>query len=262
MRGTFPQDKSGTVQTTRWYAKPVDPYWTWTAVSYFDDYVEAQSSMSDTRMRASYYEYNAGAYTFSNPSNLLGAAALVPGTDASTLGHAVIITAQNGLSRNQLYYSAHTADVQNARLSDYYSSTMIKFIVPTSMVHVTTCEYGTHTFSATVSGSAYDSTCNKCGECNLYIKNNLQGRVSMGSTVTLTGQTNMTCYRMAMKVQRVGSSTVSWLGEVTNTSTYSKSYTFSQAGLYVVTLYARDTNPDLYPEDTTSVDCSYVIRVG
>lgn len=52
--GTFPQDKSGTSSTSRWYAKPVEPYWAWTAVSLFDDYVEAQSSMSDTRMSASY----------------------------------------------------------------------------------------------------------------------------------------------------------------------------------------------------------------
>lgn len=259
---SFPQDASGTTATTRWIAKPKVTYWAWTAVSYFDDYIAAQSSQTDTRMTASQYEFSANTYTLTSTLNLLGSVVFVPSSNGN-YGHAMVITKLTGSDRNQMFYSAHTSDVQNARLSDYYPSCKLKFTVPVKMIEVVSCTGSAHSYT-TISNqqNGTDCSCNNCGHCKLYVKNDLQGCVSTGATVTLTGGTNVTCYRMAMKVQRVGSSTATWLGEVTNTNSYSASYKFTQAGLYIVTLYARDTNPDVYPNDTTSVSSTYVIRVG
>ena len=118
---------------------------------------------------------------------------------------------------------------------------------------------GAHTYTTYASSYGQDSTCNTCGYCKLYVKNTLQNCVSQGSSITLSGGTNQQVYRMAMKVVAPNGD-VSWLGEETCTNSYNRTFQFNQKGLYTITLYARDINPDAYPNDSTSVCGTYTIR--
>ena len=48
--------------------------------------------------------------------------------------------------------------------------------------------------------------------------------------------------------------------EIYNSYNTSNSYKFTQTGLYTITTYARDKNPDIYG-DSVAVSSSYTIRV-
>lgn len=251
--GSFPQDSDGVDSSGKWLATSGSTY-SWATVTGFHSYATSQESTNAIRMETIVSEsYASNTTSFDANQNYLGGIALV-----SNMGHAIVITRQTSASKSGLYYTAHTSDAKNVRMSDSYLGSTVTFIIPTYMVDVKTCSGSYHSYSSLISGS-YDTVCNLCGYCRMYAYNNLQNIVSAGSTITLTGGTNTTCFRMAMSVQRKGDSTVYWLGEVTDTNTYSKTFTFDQPGLYIITLHARDSNPDFY-SGSHYVSHTYTIR--
>ena len=264
--GNFPQDIDGSTASSRWYAKPTSTYWAWTAVTPFNNYIQTcASSTSGTRMTALQYSFpeapdeNADGFTFSTPYSLKGALAEVTGSEGP-YGHAVLITTENGKNRDQLYYTAHTSDAKHILFSISYPSCPVRIIIPVSMDRTTQCSGGNlHAYSTYTSTYGQDSTCNHCGYCKLYVKNTLRNCVKIGSTITLAGTTSQTVYRLAMKVVSP-SGVVTWLGEETCTDSYSCAFQFNQEGLYTITLYARDLNPDIFPDTSISISNTYTIR--
>lgn len=116
-----------------------------------------------------------------------------------------------------------------------------------------------HTY--TTISPASDGTDGKCNTCNyerLRVTVNTFAPFATNTTKNITGSASINCYRMSASVT-TPDSTVTWLGDVMNTSTYSKSYTFSTAGIYTVTLYARDINDSL--SGSFSKGTTYQIRV-
>lgn len=256
---SFPQDYGGVNDSKFWYAKPSSPNWAWTENNYFHTYVQNASSSSGTRMLAVIQPYAGTEMNITYPSNVKGALFQVPGSGGA-YSHAIIITEQYGNGRNQLYYTSHTGDAKSVNFGDTWPNASFRVILPTSMVQVVTCTSSAHAYSSIPSGRGTDSTCNNCGFCRLYVRNTLQNAVQHGSTITLNGNTSYPCYRMAMSVT-APNGTTTWLGEVLNSSSYAKTYTFSQTGLYTVTLHARDLDPNYYPSTSKAVYNTYTIRV-
>ena len=253
----FPQDNSGSAANERWFANPVSPFWAWTHNTYFYDYITNSKSSSGTRITASVTEYAASTYNITTPSNLLGAVIQGHGK-AGDYQHAVIVTSQEGTARNQIFVTSHTADKKHVPLSYFWNSGKSRVIRPQGSFQSVSCSSTSHTYTTIPYDRGQDSICNGCGACRLYARNVLLNCVPVGTTKTLEGHSSIRCYRMAMKVV-APNGTVSWLGEVVNGSSYLKSYTFSQPGLYTITLYARDTNPDYY-SSSTQVHHTYTVR--
>ena len=242
--------------TEKWIAKVYSPFYAWTHNTYFYNYI-TNSGDGQTHLNTTVVAYDASTYTLNNPSDMTGAAIQVPGS-AGAYQHAIIVTEQQGPARSAIYYCAHTTDAKYVKLGDTWPSSAIRVILPTTMRETTTCTQSNHSYSNVASDVGVDATCNHCGYCRLYIKPNLLNAVKQGKTKTLAATTNLSCYRMAMKVVSPSGST-SWLGNEMNTSSYSKSYTFSEQGLYTITVYARDLNPTVY-SSSISTSVTFVVR--
>lgn len=264
----FPQDNIGSTADSRWYANPLYTHWSWTAIEDFNSYLSyCNSASSETGMSALQYTFPAATgsgsqgYTLSTPYSLRGVLAEVDGSGGN-YSHAVLITTENGSDRNQLYYTAHTTDAKHILFSSTYPTCPVRIVIPVAVRELTQCSGGNaHTYSSVPSARGQDSTCSHCGYCKLYVKNNLKNCVEQGTTLTLSGSTSQTVYRLAMEVKAENSSTTTWLGEELCTSSYSRSFTFNQKGLYTITLHARDLDPTYYPNESTSVYCTFTIRV-
>lgn len=253
----FPQDNSGSAENERWFANPVSPFWAWTHNTYFYNYITNSNSGSGTRIKGSVTTYGYDDYYITTPSNLLGAVIQVHGS-AGDYQHAVIVTGQEGTGRNQIFVTSHTKDYKHVPLTYFGSKGKIRVILPTSAIQTVSCTSAEHSYTSIPYDRGLDSICNICGTSRLFIQNTLLNCVPVGTTKTLTGYPSIRCYRMAMKVV-APNGTVSWLGEVVNDYSYAKSYTFSQTGLYTITLYARDVNPDYYSW-STQVHHTYTVR--
>lgn len=122
--GNVPQDKVGTSNAnSKWYAKPASTYWAWTSCKGFRDYITYSSSDSATRLYASMQTIESGAdFAAVGQANLLGSILHVEenSTTANPYGHAVVITKVEGTGRDQIYFSAHSSNKQNAKLSEAY----------------------------------------------------------------------------------------------------------------------------------------------
>ena len=249
----FPQDKDGTLQ---W--KVTDG--PWYAISSFRDYLSyCETASGESYMTAQQSLFDA----YSGINATAGCVALVKGT-AGDFGHAVLIDTVNGTSRDKIYFTGHTSDKKHAQFSDYYNSCKVRIITPVSMTEIKPCTGGNglHGYSTFSSVVGVDATCYRCGYCKLYIKNTLQNCVAQGRSLQLSSTTNQKAYRMSAKVALLDSNgnetSVTWMGESTYTNSFSFNYTFTQKGLYAITVYARDIDPT-YPA-SVSVSSTYTIR--
>jgi hypothetical protein len=255
----FPQDTVGTSDAdTKWYSNPSSIYWAWTHNTYLYDYFENSNSTTGTRVVATINSYT-GSSSITVPSNLVGSIMQVPGT-AGQYQHAIIITDDYGSARNNIYYCGHTGDAKNICLGDSWPNANIRVIMPTYASEAVECTSSSHTYSTISAVNGVDSICNYCGYCRIYIKNNLLAPVPVNSTQTLSATIGggVTPYRSAMSVTAPNGN-VSWLGEVNNSDSYSKTYTFNQTGLYTITLNTRDKNPSV--SDSHVISNTYTVRV-
>lgn len=262
----IPMDNVG---TNRWYANPTATYWAWTACSYFRNYISSSSSSSDTRVFADIYDVAGNVNSFSGlpiyPVEMIGSVMHVYGSYGA-YDHAIVITNVTGNTRNDVYFCAHTSHRKNAKLSDFWpaqstdvDSGRIKVIVPTTSCEVVSCAgRSSHTYSSISAGNGTDSICNNCGYCPMYVACNWINPVSVNSSATLSATVSLNAYRIAMKVV-APNGTTAWLNQASNSSSISNSYTFTQTGLYTITVTARDTNDSISGSITRSG--TYQVRV-
>lgn len=239
--GEVPQDKVGLdasntdAAKTKWYAKPASTYWAWTSCSFFRNYVTYSTGDSNTRLYAIQKSISATSdFSEVGTSNLIGSIIHVNG--ASSLGHAIIVNNAVGTDRNQIYYTAHSANAKNCILADKYSGEMVS-IRPVYFYDVTACTgtYTSHSFSGN------NAQCTRCGYVRTYITPTLLAPVQKNTQVTLTAKTNHTVSSISMSVKDPNGNTTNFTAEP-NTTSISRTYTPTVAShpndLYTVTVTA------------------------
>lgn len=229
-----PMDAIGSNSNSMWYGAAAGTSDTaktpsWTACSYFRDYISGNPS-STTGIVADIYE-STGDFgnVASTPSALLGAVLHVTNPGYSSLGHAVVITRATSLNRSDVFFSGHTNNRLDCKLSDMYGSTNVCIILPRSF-------------------------CNTAG--NYYVYPTLYKPQPVGSTVPLKASCNRVYYELYTVITTPNGTTSGFT--YYNTSSYNKSYSLSTAGLYKITIYARETSST---SDSNRQVVSYTIRV-
>lgn len=163
------------------------------------------------------------------PLYLLNGAVLHVNPNAGGYAHAVIITNATGSSYSSIEICGNSPMRKGVILSDQAYSSNMRVIMPTSAT----------------------------GEnISLNITGAMLKPIPVGSTHTLSATANQTCYRIAICVKHENTQTGIWT-EYLNTSQISKVQTFSQTGLYTVTVRARAVNSST----STVAEHIYTVRV-
>lgn len=232
----------------------------WTGVKEFLDYFDYSSSKEgegETGLRGRLFYINAGA-NFANitTNDLFGSVLEVFDQYGSAPDHAVVIAEATKLDREHVKFNANSPMRKHRVLSTEFPDRRLALIIPSRMDVIGSC-----THSYTNSGNWSGAICNSCGYNRMRISSTIpdSGVYANGTTVTFSGSAGFTCYRMAMGITTPSGST-SWT-ERTNTSSISRSYTFSQTGLYTIRISARNM-PDTtsYPQ-STAITYVFTVRV-
>lgn len=213
----------------------------WTSTSFFD-YI----SSSDCEMTTVYGFANGN---FSGiPLSYLRGAVLHVNPKEDGYSHAVIITKAIGQSFSDIEICANSPMRKAVRLCDQPYDDSMRLIMPTAMKSGRTCTGGTHLFTGN------HCKCNYCGYNKLTVTGTMLKPIAAGTTKTISASANSSCYRMAICI-RYGN-TEQWT-EYLNTSQINKTFTFSNAGLYTITVSARD----VAPSDANSVTATHVFKI-
>lgn len=194
----------------------------WLGTESFKNYVAGSKNESEQNDRLWITEYHCAKSRIGEINNartrLIGATV----QDSPNQNHTVVIVAVEGLTPASIYVCGHTSDVKYVKLSDGLTTSGNVFVlVPETMY-------------------TYES-----GATALRVRASWLWEMNVNTTTTLSASTNQNVFRMAMKVTAPNGA-VTWLGEVENTSSYRKTYTFTQRGLYHITIEARNV-----PEGTS-----------
>ena len=211
----------------------------WTATDPFRAYIKG----ANAELIASYNEIDVSVtpsfagYTI---TQLIGSVLHVTPSAESLLGHAIIITSANGTSFSTVKYCGNSPMRKAWKLSESgYTSNDMVLIIPQKMMRGRTCGGGgVHTFS----GSSCTCTKSGCGFVKLEVQGTPIIPVAKGTTYTISGTANATCYRMAIGI-KAPSKQETWR-EALSTSSISLSYTFNETGLYTIVISGRDISPD------------------
>lgn len=132
----------------------------------------------------------------------------------SSFGHAIVVTDVLGPNRNQIYYCGHTSDRKNLALTDRgYSTCAIKYIIPQKVKVRSAPE--------------------------VKISADLLRPEPVGTTVTVGGTTDQTCYSLAMTVTPPDDFSVTTT--LYNTASISKALQLTGVGLCTITITAKKT---------------------
>lgn len=171
--------------------------------------------------------------------------------------HAMIISGM-GNSVQSIVCISHTPNTQNASLLDMVGNINTDLCLAMPVGYMMKASGHLHKFDLSSSDGQFDADCNVPGcEYNrivIDVTTIPQKKYVVGGTnsfaVRASCRGNVKPYRMAAKVERYSSQkdtngnyiklSTEWIGEVMNTGTYSKTYTYPGPGLYRVTIYARD----------------------
>lgn len=245
----------------KWYWKKEGSYTgTWTAADAFLRYANNSfdsNASGQTGMRGRVKDVPSGS-NFSNitANDLYGSVLEIYDGADSEPSHAVIIAEASGLDRADVKFNGNSPMRKHKQLSSEFPSAHLSLIIPSRMDVIGSC-----THSYTNSGNWSGAICNSCGYNRMRISSTIpdSGVYANGTTVTFSGSAGFTCYRMAMGITTPSGST-SWT-ERTNTSSISRSYTFSQTGLYTIRISARNM-PDTasYPQ-STAITYVFTVRV-
>lgn len=254
----LPMDNSG---NGIWKANAAN----WITCSGFLNYIKNYgSSISETTLRATYSTINSNAsFSGFTSSELLGAVLLLTKSDANSPYHALFVTSVNGTSRSDVYICGNSPMRKNISVTyGAYASDSICVITPQYLQIAfgnTTCLANGHTFPvAETAVGSYHTVCSVCQYKDLRVVAVQKKPILIGTTSTISGSSNYTCYRMAINITYPDGTSI-W-EEAYNTSTISYSYTFTKTGLYTITIYARDLNPDA-EENTYAVSQTFTVRV-
>lgn len=197
-----------------------NPY-PWTSCSEFRTYINnVNASSTETGIICDTYTVpknsnDMGSSVFSE-SDLLGAVLHVKGTD-SALGHAVIVTEVNGMTRDKIYITYYNNCRKNVKLSSSYSASSddkskIFIIVPRYF-----------------RGDSISPT--------QYLSADLQNVLVRGSTavsVNLKGYSSVQTAQLKMEIYAPGSATAIQTYIVSNATEVSGTYTFNIPGLWTI----------------------------
>ncbi len=220
----------------------------WAAVNPFYTYVT-----SDTCTLNSIYgvvDGNNGGFSHIPLANLLGAALQVRRSSNTNYHHTLLITGATGYNFSEIQICGNSPMRKAVILADENYASDMRIIMPTAMQNGRTCSGGSHSFVGT------HCACQHCGFNKLTVTGAMKKPIAVGTRTTLTATTNSTCYRIALCISYNGQET--WT-EYMNLSQISKTYTFSNAGLYTITVVARDVT-DTDPTSVTATH-TYKIRV-
>ena len=255
----IPMDNVGSTANTNWTGNSV-LYNTWISTSSFENYIN-NSSAQDTRMSAIILDFKNTDAEISGVE--VGDVMHVYNSSTErSYDHAIVITDVFSTNRNDIYFCAHTTDRKDLKVSDYYpvgTHGELRLIKPTLFTIISNCPNGSHTYSSVSDGNGFDATCNSCGYNRLFITNNMHAPLALGTRANLTATATGRIYRFATSVE-TPSGQIIWLNQTTNSASTSNTYTFAERGLYTITTYARDKNPDVY-SDSVSVSNAYTVRV-
>lgn len=217
----IPMDRQGAGYYDYWYKDAG----TWTGTLSFQGYCDKVNHNlgspipKENNMYVDTYETgpnSAGIYDYAN--RLPGSVVFIyDGSD--NYGHAMVVGKVTGSASSQIFVSAHTNDVKLQPLSQCCGGRTFKIVVPSS-------------FYAYTNKPALRVTSSW--------KNNVPSGTSVTFSATAQRLSGGTCYRMSMKVVSPSGKTT-WLGEKTNTNSYSATTTLTEKGLYKITAYARET---------------------
>lgn len=245
-----PMDTNGSHQ---WYGDSKSNTLSWTAVDAFLDYATASTkAIGETGLRADFETVGYGRNFSTSASRLVGSV-LALNLSNNPPDHAVLVAIADSSARSGVYFNGNSPMRKSKRLGDEFPSTSMTVIIPKSIDVVGTC---THNY--TNSGNWTGVVCNSCGynKTRITVNPPYRGCFPKGTTCDITGSVGFTCYRIAVGITDPSGNT-SW-AEYTNTSSVSRSYTFSQTGLYNIRIAVRNM-PESY-SGTSSVWLDYTIR--
>lgn len=236
----FPMDRTGSSDPKKWFTNSSGGSWSpsWIGTQSFLNYANAANgdTPSEDNILFNVYKPSAGVdlsgiYNWQN--RLLGSVVLLYDD-----GHAMVISKVTGSSPSQIFVSAHTSDVKLVPLSQCFDSTDYSLgyhiIVPEGYY-------------------SYTNTPN----CRVVSKwqDAVAQNITLNLSATAVRKSGGSVYRMAMRII-TPSGAEQWQGETLNTTKYSKSYQFTEKGLYTITVYARETS-----SSSNSVSSTISVRV-
>ena len=250
----WPMDQSSSASTDSvWYATKNEATSTWCSCGSFYDYiVDHGDDTSENTLKATYCEIesNEGFSGISSPlTTLKGAVLLVHGSDGD-FSHAVFVNNATGTDYSDVYICANNVMRKNVPISfegTYYSGNPIRIISPKYFYIKKECTVHTYPTATTAPGGK-GTKCLTCDYIDLRVTGQMTGPIPVGSTFTILGNANYTCYKMRICVQYEGNSGT-WT-EYYNTNSVSRTVTFNQTGLYYITIEGYDSDPSVDPNAT------------
>jgi len=217
----------------------------WVATDDFYDYITS----SDSQIIAVTGTVN-GSFAYI-PLYMLKGAVLHVNPNANGYAHAVVITNATGTSYSSIEICENSPMRKAVLLSDQAFLSQMRLIMPTAMKNGRSCTNGTHSFSGN------HCKCSYCGFNKLTVKGSILKPIPVNSTQTITAIANSTCYRMAVCIKYDSPNATEYWTEYMNTNQLSKTFTFSNTGLYTITVVARDVSPN----DANSVTSTHVFKI-
>lgn len=250
----LPMDTSGS-DAMKWYCDGTDKTTSWSAVDSFLNYaILSNDAKNETGLRSSINYVSGGSSFTISASSLVGSvlALYMDGDDSPD--HAILVVTADSTERSDVYFNSNSPMRKSKRLGDEFLDTPLKVIVPLSMDVI-----GDHTHTYTNRGNWTGVVCNTCGYNKTRIRINppYRGCFPKGTTCDITGSVGFTCYRIAVGITDPSGNT-SW-SQYTNTSSVSRSYTFSQAGLYNIRIAVRNM-PESYGSESDSISLDFTLR--
>lgn len=239
----------------------------WRSVPYFRTYIQSLNSGEEGLM--AYYDgydepLSASALLFANKSrSIRGAALIVSPSNTNLFGHAIILESASFTSSttDEFIFCGNSPMRKHTSSDDFpnYMSGYAELVLPTFYRTVSNCTGHTYTpYDLSIAPSGSGAKCQKCDYSRLTVVADMWGPIAENSTITITAEASMECYRMAIAIKPPGEDSVnSWI-EYLGVETVSRSYTFDETGLYTITISARDINSNTL---ATTAQHVFTIRV-
>ena len=250
----LPMDTSGS-DAMQWHCDGTNKTESWSAVDSFLNYADqSNDAENETGLRSSIAHVSGGSNFTTSASNLVGSALALHRDGDDSPDHAILVVTADSTKRSDVYFNGNSPMRKSKRLGDEFPNTPLEVIVPLSMDVI-----GDHTHTYTNRGNWTGVVCNTCGYNKTRIRINppYRGCFPKGTTCDITGSVGFTCYRIAVGITDPSGNT-SW-SQYTNTSSVSRSYTFSQAGLYNIRIAVRNM-PESYGSESDSISLDFTLR--
>ncbi len=233
----------------RWYSAGNSSSYTpsWTGTRAFDTYTDdtGNGARIEAIKHGNYYS------DIDISSLQLGDEIIVNGG-----GHAIIIS---DIDSNGAYYSAHNSNSRRVRLSDY-TYNKGKIIRPVKYMYSKLySDGGNHTFSSIPVSDGVDASCDSsgCSHNRMQVSGIYSEPIPVNTSFPIWLYCSLRPYRVAIGI-KPENGTATW-HEALNATSTNVYYTFTQPGLYTITLSARDKKTT-YPDSITTT-VKYTVRV-